>query len=227
MSVSRITGRTFLRCHLSLLLPSVRNPNALQGAVEPGPQAEAFLPGRRHEGVEQQASGAGAEQGVLHDDGLASALRLLRRAQSSRPTFFLDFIMTKSTIKPQRFLVALDMKYPQHLEEASRGFWKRFYQDNKDIAEEDSVAEVGRAAGMEEDAIKDALAMIKEDEVKKALLENTKLAVDEYGAFGAPTIVAHVAGKPEVFFGSDRFEVMAHVMGKKWLGPKPAEAAKL
>lgn len=143
------------------------------------------------------------------------------------PDFFLEFITTKSTIKPQRFLIALDMKYPQHLEEVSRGFWKRFYQDNKDIAEEDSVAEVGRAAGMQEDAIKDALAMIKEDRVKKALLENTKLAVDEYRAFGAPTIVAHVAGKPEVFFGSDRFEVMAHVMGKKWLGPKPAEAAKL
>nr|XP_037287423.1 glutathione S-transferase kappa 1-like [Rhipicephalus microplus] len=143
------------------------------------------------------------------------------------PDFFLEFITTKSTIKPQRFLIALDMKYPQHLEEVSRGFWKRFYEDNKDIAEEDSVAEVGRAAGMQEDAIKDALTMIKEDRVKKALLENTKLAVDEYRAFGAPTIVAHVAGKPEVFFGSDRFEVMAHVMRKKWLGPKPAEAAKL
>ncbi|KAH6943553.1 hypothetical protein HPB50_024326 [Hyalomma asiaticum] len=143
------------------------------------------------------------------------------------PDFFLEFIMTKSTIKPQRFLIALDMKYPQHLEQVSRGFWKRFYQDNKDIADEDSVAEVGRAAGMAEDALKDVLAMIKEDKVKTALVENTKRAVDEYGAFGAPTIVAHVAGKPEVFFGSDRFELMAHVMGKKWLGPKPAEAAKL
>uniref|UniRef100_A0A023FUN8 Glutathione S-transferase kappa n=1 Tax=Amblyomma parvum TaxID=251391 RepID=A0A023FUN8_AMBPA len=142
------------------------------------------------------------------------------------PDFFIEFITTKSTIKPQRFLVALDQKHPQYLEEASRGFWKRFYQDNKDIAEEDSIAEVGRAVGMNEEALKEALAMIKEDSVKKALAENTKRAVDEYGAFGAPTIVAHVGGKPEVFFGSDRFELLAHVMGKKWLGPQPS-AAKL
>lgn len=140
------------------------------------------------------------------------------------PSYFLEFIMTKSTIKPQRFLVALGMKHPKYVEEASRGFWKRFYEDNKEIASEDDIAEVGRKIGMTDDVLKEALAMITEESVKQALLDNTKRAVEEYGAFGAPTIVAHVDGKPHMFFGSDRFELMAHVMGKKWLGPKPAEA---
>lgn len=36
-------------------------------------------------------------------------------------------------------------------------------------------------------------------------------------AFGAPIIVAHVKNNPEVFFGSDRFELMAHLLGKDLL----------
>ena len=34
-------------------------------------------------------------------------------------------------------------------------------------------------------------------------------------AFGFPMIVCHVNGKPEMFFGSDRFELMAHCIGEK------------
>ena len=33
-------------------------------------------------------------------------------------------------------------------------------------------------------------------------------------AFGAPFIVAHVDGKKEVFFGSDRMELLAYILGK-------------
>ena len=32
-------------------------------------------------------------------------------------------------------------------------------------------------------------------------------------AFGAPFIVAHVGGEQETFFGSDRFEILAHALG--------------
>ncbi len=34
-------------------------------------------------------------------------------------------------------------------------------------------------------------------------------------AFGFPMLVCHVHGKPEMFFGSDRFELMAHCIGEK------------
>ena len=35
-------------------------------------------------------------------------------------------------------------------------------------------------------------------------------------AFGAPLIVAHVNGEPHVYFGSDRFLLLAHLLGKWW-----------
>lgn len=34
-------------------------------------------------------------------------------------------------------------------------------------------------------------------------------------AFGFPMVVCHVNGQPEMFFGSDRFELMAHCIGEK------------
>uniref|UniRef100_A0A9J7XSU7 Glutathione S-transferase kappa 1 n=1 Tax=Cyprinus carpio carpio TaxID=630221 RepID=A0A9J7XSU7_CYPCA len=39
--------------------------------------------------------------------------------------------------------------------------------------------------------------------------------------FGFPFIVCQVNGKAKVFFGSDRFELMAYFMGEKWMGPHP------
>lgn len=138
------------------------------------------------------------------------------------PDVFLEYVYTaKTTLTPQRFLVALDLKHPKYLEQASRGFWKRFYEEHKDINSEDDVADVARKIGMTGGELENALAMIEEDAVKKVLDDNTKRAVEEYGAFGAPTIVAHVGGKPEMFFGCDRFGVMASVLGKEWRGPKP------
>lgn len=35
-----------------------------------------------------------------------------------------------------------------------------------------------------------------------------------FKAFGAPNIVAHIDGEPQMFFGSDRFLLLAHMMGK-------------
>lgn len=34
-------------------------------------------------------------------------------------------------------------------------------------------------------------------------------------AFGAPFTVAHVNGEREVFFGSDRMELLAYILGKR------------
>ena len=34
-----------------------------------------------------------------------------------------------------------------------------------------------------------------------------------FQAFGAPFIVAHMNEKKETFFGSDRFELLAHTIG--------------
>ena len=41
-----------------------------------------------------------------------------------------------------------------------------------------------------------------------------------FQAFGFPLMVCHVDGKPEVFFGSDRFELMAHCIGRHFVIPQ-------
>ncbi|XP_076135810.1 glutathione S-transferase kappa 1-like isoform X2 [Alosa pseudoharengus] len=39
--------------------------------------------------------------------------------------------------------------------------------------------------------------------------------------FGFPLTVCHGNGEAKIFFGSDRFELMAHCLGEKWMGPQP------
>ena len=55
------------------------------------------------------------------------------------------------------------------------------------------------------------------DEVKNMLKETTANAVED-GAFGLPFIIIrqgkdHLGIEDETFFGSDRFEVIAHKLG--------------
>ena len=40
-------------------------------------------------------------------------------------------------------------------------------------------------------------------------------------AFGAPTLIVHSKSGPEMFFGADRFPVIAVVMNEEWKGPRP------
>ena len=50
----------------------------------------------------------------------------------------------------------------------------------------------------------------------------TQEAVDR-GAFGAPTMFFHEKGENEqMFWGSDRFEMVASIFEKQWHGPDPS-----
>ena len=51
------------------------------------------------------------------------------------------------------------------------------------------------------------------------LKANTDKALD-IGAFGSPTF--QIEGDSQLFFGSDRFEQMAFLFKKRWLGPNPS-----
>mmetsp|Transcript_28127 Transcript_28127/g.62754 ORF Transcript_28127/g.62754 Transcript_28127/m.62754 type:complete len:234 (-) Transcript_28127:342-1043(-) len=59
-------------------------------------------------------------------------------------------------------------------------------------------------------------------EVKDRLKSNTEEAIAS-GAFGSPTMIvtAPEIMKPLVIFGSDRFEQLAFLTGREWLGPVP------
>lgn len=177
------------------------------------------------------------------------------------PEDFMEWIMTRTTISAQRFLCALEIHAPDHVEEASRqvgrahlwiiygksearwqesprtsicvhenfpsfyivlslyrAFYQRLFGQNKEIMSLECIPEVAKAANVPQDLIEKCLKAIESDDVKDLLKKYTDEAID-LNAFGAPTIVAHISGKKEMYFGQDRLYLLAHEAGKPWLGP--------
>jgi len=139
------------------------------------------------------------------------------------PEQFMEWIMTKNTVNSQRFLVALQLTAPDYLEPASRAFYKRLFDEGKEIMSPECIPQVAADAKIPKEIIEKCLQQIKLDAVKNKLKENTDEAI-ELNAFGAPTIVAHINGKKELFFGADRMALLAHESGKPWHGPVPTQS---
>ncbi|XP_069609742.1 glutathione S-transferase kappa 1-like [Ranitomeya imitator] len=139
------------------------------------------------------------------------------------PSNFFEVAIKKGSLSAMRFLAAVQMSHPEFLEEVSRQLWLRIWSEDKDITTPESIVQAAKKAGMSEDLAKKLLTTITTPEIKNKLKETTDKAL-EYGVFGMPSIVAHIDGKPELFFGSDRFELLAHLLGEKWLGPVPQKS---
>lgn len=97
----------------------------------------------------------------------------------------------------------------------------------------DSLQAACAKAGVSSIVIEKLLSGIDMTEYKEKLKACTQEALDlgvgDYGifavliyrcsslqAFGAPFIVVDVKGKKERFFGSDRFELIGHIIGMKY-----------
>ncbi|XP_068257968.1 glutathione S-transferase kappa 1 [Nyctibius grandis] len=130
-------------------------------------------------------------------------------------------ILRTSTLPAMRFITAIDMTQPQYLEPLSREFWMRFWSQHEDISQTENILAAAEQAGLSSEVAQKGLEMISTPAVKNRLKETTEEAV-KYGAFGMPAVVAHVNGKPHLFFGSDRLELLGSVIGEKWLGPVPS-----
>ncbi|KAM3912964.1 glutathione S-transferase kappa 1 [Leptodactylus fuscus] len=140
-----------------------------------------------------------------------------------QPSDFFQVVIKKGSLSAMRFLTAVQLSHPEFVEGVSRELWRRIWFEDKDITEAESLLEASKKAGMSEDSAKKLLSTMNSLEVKNKLKENTEDAL-AYGIFGMPSIVAHINGKPELFFGSDRFELLAHYLGEKWLGPVPQKS---
>uniref|UniRef100_A0A8B9K550 Glutathione S-transferase kappa n=1 Tax=Astyanax mexicanus TaxID=7994 RepID=A0A8B9K550_ASTMX len=86
---------------------------------------------------------------------------------------------------------------------------------DQDITLPASFSEAGLKAGLSATEVEELLQLSKCQLVKDRLKLTTEEAV-KHMAFGFPLIVCHVDGKAETFFGSDRFEVMAHCIALLW-----------
>ncbi|KAM9488395.1 glutathione S-transferase kappa 1-like [Clarias gariepinus] len=140
-----------------------------------------------------------------------------------QPSDFAEVMFKKGSLAAMRFITAVAEKEKgsdRLVEKVSRELWKRIWSTDQDICERASLTEAGLKAGLSSREVEELLDLAKSQPIKDKLKQATQEALD-YEAFGFPFIICHVDGKPEVFFGSDRFELMAYCIGEKWLGPQP------
>ncbi|XP_035861847.1 glutathione S-transferase kappa 1 [Sander lucioperca] len=134
-----------------------------------------------------------------------------------------EAMFQKGSLSAMRFVAAVQEREKggdEQVERVSRELWRRIWSEDKDITAPASLSEAAMKAGLSDSEIKEVLKLSTSKEIKDKLKSTTQCALD-HGAFGFPLVVCHVNGKPEVFFGSDRFELMAHCIGERWLGPQP------
>ncbi|KAF6085931.1 glutathione S-transferase kappa 1 [Phyllostomus discolor] len=124
------------------------------------------------------------------------------------PKDFFSVILEKGSLTAMRFLTAVNMEHPEMLEKASRELWMRVW------------SRAAEKAGMSTQQARGLLEKTSAPQVKNKLKETTEAAC-KYGAFGLPVTVAHVDGQTHMLFGSDRMELLAHLLGEKWMGPVP------
>ncbi|XP_077201966.1 glutathione S-transferase kappa 1 [Paroedura picta] len=139
------------------------------------------------------------------------------------PKDFFETVIKKGSLPAMRFVSAVDMAQPQFLESVSRELWMRIWSRDEDIVQPESILTAAEQAGMPSEQAKMLLEMSTSPEVKNRLKTTTDEAL-KYGAFGLPSFVAHVNDRPQLLFGSDRLELLANVLGEKWLGPVPVSS---
>ncbi|XP_044919029.1 glutathione S-transferase kappa 1 isoform X2 [Mustela putorius furo] len=136
------------------------------------------------------------------------------------PKDFFSVILEKGSLSAMRFLTAVSMEHPEMLEKVSRELWMRVWSRDEDITEPQSILAAAEKAGMPSEQARGLLEKISTPKVKNKLKETTEAAC-KYGAFGLPITVAHLDNQTHVLFGSDRMELLAHLLGEKWMGPVP------
>ncbi|XP_025234840.1 glutathione S-transferase kappa 1 isoform X5 [Theropithecus gelada] len=142
---------------------------------------------------------------------MANDLKLLRhhfQIPIQFPKDFFSVIIEKGSLSAMRFLTAVSLEHPEMLEKVSRELWMRVW------------SRAAEKAGMSAEQAQGLLEKISTPKVKNQLKETTEAAC-RYGAFGLPITVAHVDGQTHMIFGSDRMELLAFLLGEKWMGPVP------
>jgi glutathione S-transferase kappa 1 len=130
-----------------------------------------------------------------------------------------DTMLNKGSLFAQRLLTSVSMTQPELLESLSRELWMRIWSRRQDISTIDNILEALKAIGVPDERAKELILSIEDKKVDERLKEVTAEAMS-YGAFGAPTIVTTDAkNEKRMFFGSDRMELLAFVLGEKYEGP--------
>ncbi|KAI1885813.1 hypothetical protein AGOR_G00207650 [Albula goreensis] len=136
-----------------------------------------------------------------------------------------EAMFKKGSLSAMRFVTAVAESgegKDADVEKVSRELWRRIWSRDEDITLPASLSEAGLKAGLPASEVEELLKLASSQEIKDKLKRTTQEALD-HGAFGFPLAICHVNGQKEMFFGSDRFELMAHCIGEKWEGPQPTK----
>jgi glutathione S-transferase kappa 1 len=155
-------------------------------------------------------------------------LRSFYQVPLNRPANVVEALAVKGSLAAQRLLTATTLTKPSLTESLSRELWIRIWSKDEDITTPESLTQALKAAGLKDSEAAELLKASTEKSVADKLKETTKEALD-LGAFGAPIVVIRDSNnEKQMVFGSDRFELIAWMIGEKYEGPlRELAASKL
>lgn len=145
------------------------------------------------------------------------------------PSNFLSLAFEQGSSKTLKFIAAGDfVTQSKATENLTRQIFKRVFANNPglEISSPQAWLEAGNAAGIDDSTLSEIIIQAEKPQFKAKVVENTKEAVG-FGAFGLPITVIHAPEGPIMLFGSDRIELLAHLIGETYLGPNPIKKSNL
>ena len=121
-----------------------------------------------------------------------------------------------NTLNTMRLVSLVADTQPQHLTALSRALWRRHWGEGKEVSSPETLRACCSAVGVDT-ALVDRTG---EQAVKDRLKAHTDEAVAR-GAYGFPALLTTIDGEDQLFFGSDRINVMAFELKLPWHGPVP------
>ncbi|KAF9413519.1 Glutathione S-transferase kappa 1 [Podila epigama] len=125
------------------------------------------------------------------------------------------------TVGPLRLLLAVQKHAPTKYIQCIEKLYDEYWANDKDISNVEVMTEALAPILGGVDNVQEMLTLSTAKDIKQALTDNTNEAVAK-GAFGAPMFIVKKAGaapdEETMFFGSDRFEIMAAYLGLPYPG---------
>ncbi|PAV69534.1 hypothetical protein WR25_12001 [Diploscapter pachys] len=138
------------------------------------------------------------------------------KMQINSPNEFMEWIRKYNTRDASKLIIASkDKAIP-----LARELWTQLWSRGQKVFEDADLKEVLKKIGVtnEDQLLKES----KDPKIAQELENNTQEAIEQ-GAFGAPWIVVHKDGEDHYFFGSDRFPLIAQLIGKPFSVPLPSK----
>lgn len=143
---------------------------------------------------------------------------LMRQSEYYQISLQIPLNFLSNTILAMRLLTVVKAESPNNLESLSRALWQRHYGLGLEITSIEAMNDCLVKAAISRAVADRYLTLTQSDAVKEQLKLVTQTAIDK-GAFGAPTFFVETPEGEEMFFGSDRFHLVAQLLGFKWSGP--------